>query len=135
MIVSHIITDIEKVLENPEAQEFDIAFASYAEDDSGSIKVDQVEAYHWNEEDEEFFLVPSGAANLYELDPVELKAGEFLKQLKDIKNDKILSYEAFARARIKKLEDGRIASLNSPLWGTGIHHDAKLIYFYHGKRP
>jgi len=135
MIVKEIIEDIEGVLrENPLASEFDIAFASYVEDESGSIKVDNVEAYHWDE-DEEFFLVPSGAAHLYKLPVVELKAGAFLKELCNIENKEILSYEAFAREQIKTLKDGSVASLNSPLWGTGVHNEARLIYFYHGKQP
>jgi hypothetical protein len=134
MIVSHIIEDVENVLEdNPHATEFDVAFASYQEDGSGSIIVKQVEAYYW--EDEEFFLIPIGAAHLYELVAVELKAGQFLKELKSIEDEVILSFGTFARSQIKTLEDGSIASLNSPLWGIGIHHDAKLIYFYHGKQP
>lgn len=134
MVVRHIIEDIEKVFaENPHSKDFDIAFASYADDGTDSITVDQVEAYHWD--DDEFFLVPSGAAHLYELEASAIKAGQFLNELKNLNDEEIFSFETFARAKIKTLEDGSTASLNSPLWGTGIHHDARLIYFYHGKQP
>ena len=59
MIVRHIIEDIESVFESlPESQEFDVAFACYADDSSGNIEFRTIEAFHWDD-DEEFFLVPS----------------------------------------------------------------------------
>lgn len=135
MIVGDVIEDVEGVLkEHPEAVNYDIAIAAYEEDGTGLIKVRNVEAYHWDD-DEEFFLIPAGAAHHYNLEAIDLKASELLKDLKGVDNKEIHSFVVFARAQIKVLGDGSVASLNSPLWGTGVHHEAKLIYFYHGMEP
>ncbi|KXI30859.1 hypothetical protein [Paraglaciecola hydrolytica] len=135
MIVRHIIEDLESVFESlPESKEFDLAFASYLEDDSGKIEFRTIEAFHWDD-DEEFFLVPSGCAKYYSLDPVQFKAADFLTALKNKINTEIEEYCAYARARIKIAKDGSTVSLNSPLWGTGYHENERLLYFYHGKQP
>ena len=135
MMVRHIVEDVESVFESlPESQEFDLAFACYAEDGSGNIEFRTIEAFHWDD-DEEFFLVPSGCAQHYSLDPIQYKAKQFLDELKNKIHDEIEEYCAYARARIKIAKDGSVVSLNSPLWGTGYHEQEQLLYFYHGKQP
>jgi hypothetical protein len=135
MIVRHIIEDIESVFESlPESKDYDVAFASYLDDGSGKIEFRTVEAFHWDD-DEEFFLVPSGCAKHYSLESEQFKAENFLKAVKVAVSDEIAGYCAYARARIKITEDGSVASLNSPLWGTGFHEQERLLYFYHGKQP
>lgn len=135
MIVRHIIEDLESVFESlPISKEFDVAFACYSDDDSGNIEFRTFEAFHWDE-DEEFFLVPSGCGKHYSLDTTKFTAESFLTALKSAVNDEVSEYCAYARARIKIAKDGSVASLNSPLWGTGYHEQERLLYFYHGKQP
>jgi hypothetical protein len=135
MIVQHIIEDLKSVLTStPEASSFEVAFASYIDDDFEQIEFKSIEAFNWDE-DEEFFLVPTGIAKYYDLEENIYSAETFLNQLKNIENTSVLNFVTFARARTKIAKDGSVASLNSPLWGTGIHEADKLIYFYHGKQP
>ncbi|MBY6016773.1 hypothetical protein KUW04_03060 [Halomonas denitrificans] len=135
MIVRHIVEDVESVFNTlPEAKGFEVAFACYADDDSGNIEFRTFEAFHWDD-DEEFFLVPSGCAKHYSLKPEKFTAESFLSALKNAVSDEINNYCAYARARIKVAADGSVASLNSPLWGTGYHEQERLLYFYHGKQP
>ncbi len=134
MIVRNIVEDVESVFESlPESKEFDVAFACYPEDGSGNIELRTIEAIHWDD-DEEFFLVPSGCAKHFSLQPTQYKAGQFLDVLKNKINDEIADYCAYARARVKIAKDGSVVSLNSPLWGTGYHEQEQLLYFYHGKQ-
>ncbi len=135
MIVQHIIEDLESVLTStPEASSFEVAFANYIDDDFEQIEFKSIEAFNWDE-DEEFFLVPTGIAKYYDLEENIYSAETFLNQLKNIENTSVLNFVTFARARTKIAKDGSVASLNSPLWGTGINEAEKLIYFYHGKQP
>ena len=134
MIVEHIIEDMESVFKsNPDAQAYEVAFASYSDDSFSNIDFKIVEAFDWDD-DEEFFLVPSGAAKHFKLNPRNYTAQTFLSDLKLV-DANIADFPAYARARIKVAKDGSIASLNSPLWGTGYHDDEKILYFYHGKQP
>ena len=76
MLVSHIIEDIELALsETPVANNFQIAFAAYHEDSSGNININHVEAFLWDEDDE-FFLIPGGAAKYYDLTPSTITVNE-----------------------------------------------------------
>lgn len=134
MIVQHIIDDLKSIFEKlPEAQTYGVAFANYLEDGSGQIHLRDVEACHWDDDDE-FFLIPEGAAKHYELQNKNYTGQSFLKELMDVEEN-ISDFVAYARARIKIAKDGSVASLNSPLWGIGYHEQAKLVYFYHGSQP
>ncbi|MBA6365044.1 hypothetical protein H4J42_14975, partial [Colwellia sp. BRX8-8] len=74
MKVQHIIDDLESVFsKQPETKDYDVAFACYSEDGSGSIEIDYVEAFDWDE-DEEFFLIPENCAKHYEREAVKYKA-------------------------------------------------------------
>lgn len=133
MNVSHIIEDLESIISvTPETESYGLAFASYLEDGSGNIELKDVEAFEWHD-DEEFFLVPAGTAQYFNLEPRHLTATGFLAELKGIQVA-IGGYTAYAKSRVKVAKDGSVASLNSPLWGTGYHMTEKLVYFYHGKR-
>ena len=134
MKVQHIIDDLKSIFERlPEARTYGVAFASYLEDGSGQISLRGVEAFHWDDDDE-FFLVPDGAAKHYELQSKNYTGESFLKELMDVE-ERVSDFVTYARARIKIAKDGSVASLNSPLWGTGYHEQAKLVYFYHGDQP
>ncbi|UTP72341.1 hypothetical protein NLG07_10140 [Alteromonas sp. LMIT006] len=135
MNVRQIIEDVESVFKSlPKAKEYDVAFACYAQDGSGNIELRAIEAFHWDD-DGEFFLVPNGCATHFSLKPVQYSAQQFLDALKSKINSEIEDYCAYARAKIKIAKDGSIASLNSPLWGTGYHEKEQLLYFYHGEQP
>ncbi|MGX9417879.1 hypothetical protein ACXJY6_02025 [Vibrio sp. RC27] len=133
MKVQHIIDDLQSVFsKQPETKNYDVAFACYSEDGSGCIEIDYVEAFDWDE-DEEFFLIPENCAKYYDREAVKYKAAHFVEELKKIKIENFSEFETYVRKRIKVAKDGSVISINSPMWGTGVHDTEKFVYFYHGK--
>ncbi len=134
MLVSHIIDDLEFELnKNSDVASYKVAFANYCDDGSRNIELTLIEAFDWDE-DEEFFLIPKDIAKHYDLEANDYTVQGFLDALKAEKED-IAKFDAYARAKTKIAGDGTVASINSPLWGTGIHNEEELIYFYHGDQP
>jgi len=133
MLVQHIVEDLKSIFkEHPQAEEYGIAFASYLEDGSGQIQLQEVEAFEWDDDDE-FFLIPTGSSKHYGLKRKNFTGKEFLEDLACL-DEGVMEFVAYARAKIKVAKDGSVASLNSPLWGTGYHQQARLVYFYHGNK-
>lgn len=131
MLVQHMIEDIKSVLaEHPQCAGYELAMARYKTEVGGEIVVQSIGSYNWDE-DEEFFLNPEGASSAYQLADRLISAHDLLEELEA--RPEIHGFEAFARERVKVLADGGAASLNQPLWGTGYHHGAKLLYFYFGQ--
>ena len=134
MKVNNLFLDIKSILEQDVSKsDYTIAFASYVGGDSSNISVTDVEAVHWDEED--FFLIPAGSAQHYDIEGEELTVRDFLLKLKDAPLSVINDLAVYAHTKIKLLPDGSIASITSPLWGTGVHDDARLVYFYCGDEP
>ena len=85
MKVQHIIDDLESVFrKRPETKDYDVAFACYSDDGSGSIEIDYVEAFNWDDDDE-FFLIPENCAKHYEREAIKYKAAHFVEKIKNIK--------------------------------------------------
>lgn len=134
MRVKHIIDDLESVFEKqPEAKNYGVAFARYSDDGDGTIIIDYVEAFDWDE-DEEFFLLPEGCAKYYDLEAINYKAQNFVNEIKKVDVNNFLEFQTYAIEKMKLAKDGSIATLNSPTWGTGILDSEKVVYFFHGKR-
>ena len=85
MKVQHIINDLESAFrKQPETKDYDVAFACYSDDGSGSIEIDYVEAFNWDDDDE-FFLIPENCAKHYEREAIKYKAAHFVEKIKNIK--------------------------------------------------
>lgn len=67
---------------------------------AGSIEIDYVEAFDWNE-DEEFCLIPENCAKHYEREAVKYKAAHFVEELKNIKIENFSEFETYVRKRLK----------------------------------
>ncbi|MFC3661132.1 hypothetical protein [Luteimonas notoginsengisoli] len=80
--------------------------------------------------DNEFFLVPEGMGGAFSLEEHPFSAAGLLEDLKA--KQEWASHVAYVRSEVVELPDGSVASRNMPLSGTGIHHDAQLVYFYYG---
>lgn len=131
MLVEHMIKDLRSVIRtNPECASYKIAIARYKSEFGGQIIIQSVSSINWDE-DEEFFLNPEGTASAYKLQERHLTAQGLLLELES--KPIIHPYVAHARDRVKILADGGVASLNMPIWGTGFHQGAELVYFYFGK--
>jgi hypothetical protein len=130
MLVTHVIEDLNMVLiSEPVCATYEIALARYKNEVGGDITVQSVGSFNWDEE--EFFLNPEGSASAYSLKERKLLTQELLTELESLPD--IHSRIAYAREKVKFLVDGSVASLNLPLWGTGVHHGARLVYFYFGE--
>ena len=134
MIIREMIEDLEDVLkESDSVKDYDIAVAAYDDVDPSEINITYIGAFY-SDENRHFFLVPVGAETFYGLESEIMTAGGLLKSLKSMGYE-ALSYKALVRVSTDRLKDGSIASLSKPLWATGIHDDAQLVYFCFGDQP
>lgn len=134
MIIRDMIEDLEDALkENESVKGYDIAVASYDKEDPGEINVTYIGAFH-TDENKQFYLVPAGAEPYYNLEPQAMTAGGLLKSLKALGKEE-LGYKVFVWDQVGRMQDGSIASINKPLWATGIHDGARLVYFHFGDQP
>jgi len=131
--IEQVVSDLTKVIGNYEtAYQYALAVARYKSDDSCNIVTRQIEAFE--DDDNEVYLVPKGAAEAYGLDATFMTAGKFLAALRR-KYSESATYEVFVRESTKILPDGSVVSVNSPIWATGIHEQGELVYFYYGHDP
>jgi hypothetical protein len=130
MLLLHVIEDLRSVLNSePSCVSYEIAIACYKNEVGGEISVQSVGSFNWD--DDEFFFNPKGTASAYKLEERLLTTKGLLSELESTPT--IHTHSAYVREKVKFLPDDSVASLNSPIWGTGIHHVAKLVYFYFGK--
>ncbi|BCS97744.1 hypothetical protein DSLASN_33760 [Desulfoluna limicola] len=134
MRIRDMIEDLEEVIKESEAVKgYGIAIASYDNEAPGEMNVISIGASH-TDEAQQFYLVPSGAEPFYNLEPQHMTAGGLLASLKAL-GDGALDYTVFVWDQLGQTQDGRIVSINKPLWATGIHDGAQLVYFYYGDKP
>lgn len=130
MIVSDVIEDLRASLADvPAAAAWRVGVATYVDGPGGDIDVMYIGSFH-TDLDDEFFLVPEGMGSAFELEESPLSAGQLLEML----GERVdwAGFPAYVRSALVKLPDGSLASRNRPLWGAGIHRDARLVYFYYG---
>jgi hypothetical protein len=133
MLVSDLITDIHAVLEQvPDAGNYAIAVARYLDPTRDQVEFMRIGAVQWDDDDE-FFLVPEGLGEILDLSERHLTASELLHDLEA--QPETHGFVAYVRAKITQLDDDGTVSLNLPLWGTGVHEQAALVYFYYGECP
>lgn len=133
MKVRRLIDDINFELEkNPDVNSYRVAFANYCDDTFTNIEIKIIEAI--DRDEEELFLIPNGIAKSYNLEPTKYTLKDFLVALV-IAGKEVLDFNVLAIVQAKTLNDGSVASVNSHLWGTGIHEKERLLYFYHGLEP
>jgi len=134
MRIREMIEDLEDVLKECEAVKgYEIAVASFDKEEPGEINVIYIGACHTDDR-QQFYFVPSGAEPFYNLEPQPMSAGWLLASLKAL-GDEVLTYKVFVWDQVGQMPDGSIASINKPLWATGIHDEAQLVYFYYGDMP
>jgi hypothetical protein len=132
VLVSHIIEDIRNVLsETPQAARYRVGAAKYVNEPGGDIAVSEIGCVNWDD-DEEFFLVPDWICALLQLQRKDPTTDDLVATL--TAHPEIHNFVVYVRETGKKLPDGSTATLNMPIWGTGVHHDAQLVYFYFGDR-
>lgn len=130
MLVSDMITDLTAALAQfPDAADWRVGIACYTDGPGSDINVMYV-ASHEADDAQDFTLVPEGMGAGFGLDETPLTAGELLAALGS--NPAWASFAAYAAAEAVELPDGRRVSRNEPLWGTGVHEGARLVYFYYG---
>jgi hypothetical protein len=136
VFVRDIISDLRSAFEiDPVATEFDVAVAKYVDDQFSRIWFKTVDAFHWDD-DEEFFLIPTGLSEkYYGVAPNITSAGALLKKLEHLSDKYVLSYALYVRDRIGRLSDESVVSVNEPLWATGVQSEGRIVYFYYGSRP
>ena len=134
MNVESMMTDLESILaEDPRRQSYDLGCARYVGDGSDRINMFSVAAF--DIDDNELSLWPGGEAlSLIGLKPNVSNAGEFLTALKKLPSEQHV-FEACARSSVKRLVDGSVASIGQQTWGTGVHEDEGIVYFYYGDSP
>lgn len=130
MLVSDLVEDLSAALkQRPDAAGWRVGVATYAEGPGGDISVMYVASFHVDADDE-FFLVPEGMGDAFDLEERPLTAGELLSGLQAMPGWD--SFPAYVHSGIIELPDGSFASRNKPLWGTGVQEQAQLVYFYYG---
>ena len=130
MIVSDIVEDLKAALDKfPAASTWRIAVATYTDGPGSEIEVMYAASFH-TDPDDEFFLVPEGMGEAFALEERPFSAQELLDILKA--NPAWVDYVAYVRSEVVELPDGSVASRTMPLWGSGVHEDAQLVYFYYG---
>ena len=130
MKVSELLEDLQTALEQfPDAHDWRIGVASYVDQPGGEISVMYVASVH-SDSDEEFFLVPEGYGELYNLAEAPLTADELLAKLKA--ETGWAGFIAYTRSKVNEQADGSVVSMNMPLWGCGVQPNAHLVYFYFG---
>lgn len=131
MLVSDLIADLHAVLDRvPAAASYCVAVARYLDPTQGRIETMHIGAFHWDD-DAEFFLVPDGLGEILDLLERNLTAADLLQSL--TAEPGTHGFDTYVRAKITQLDDGGTASLNLPLWGTGVQEQAELVYFYYGE--
>ena len=130
MLVSDIVTDLNAAFEQfPSASDWRVGIACYAEDYGGDINIMVVSSFDADDYDD-FTLVPEGMGSPVGINENPITAGSLLATLES--NSKWNTFAAYAMAESIRLPDGRVVTKNLPLWGTGVHDTAKLVYFYYG---
>ncbi|HEX4854250.1 hypothetical protein [Arenimonas sp.] len=130
MLVSDMVTDLNAALEQfPSASNWRVGIACYAEDHSGDINMMVISSFDADGYDD-FTLVPEGMGLPIGIQENPITAGSLLAALES--NPKWTAFAAYAMAESIRLPDGRVVTKNLPLWGTGVHDAAKLVYFYYG---
>lgn len=130
MLVSDISEDLRAVLEEfPAASAWRVGVATYVDGPGSDIDVMYTASFH-TEPDDEFFLVPEGMGGSFGLSEHPFSAQELFDHLQA--TPEWAGHAAYVRRGVVELPDGSVASRNSPLWGTGVHQDARLVYFYYG---
>lgn len=130
MIVSDVIEDLKAALDEfPAAATWRVGVATYTDGPGSDIDVMYAASFH-TDPDYEFFLVPEGMGEVFALEEHPFSAQELLEGLKA--KPEWADFVAYVRSGIVELPDGSVASQNIPLWGSGVHQDAQLVYFYYG---
>ena len=130
MIVSDVIEDLrESLAETPGATAWRVGVATYVDAPGGDIDVMYIGSCH-TDPDNEFLLVPEGMGAAFDLAEGPISAGQLLETLEERAD--WAEFPAYVRSEVVELPDGSRVCRNMPLWGTGIHHDAELVYFYYG---
>lgn len=130
MFVSDVIGDLKALLAKlPAATAYRVGVATYTDGPGSDIDVMYIGSYEVDVDDE-FFLVPEGMGSAFELKESALLAGQLLEALSN--RVQWAQFPAYVRSKVTELPDGSVASLNKSIWGTGIHRDAELVYFYYG---
>ena len=130
MIVTDVIEDLRATLDEfPVAATWRVGVATYTDGPGSDIDVMYAASFH-TDLDNEFFLVPEGMGQAFSLEEHPFSAAEMLKNLEA--KLEWASHVAYVRSAVVELPDGSVASRNKPLWGTGIHQGAQLVYFNYG---
>jgi hypothetical protein len=130
MIVADVAEDLRAALDEfPAAATWRVGVATYTDGPGSDIDVMYVASFH-TDPDDEFFLVPEGMGEAFALEERPFSAQELLDRL--MATPEWAGYVAYVRSHIVELPDGSVASRNMPLWGAGVHQDARLVYFYYG---
>jgi hypothetical protein len=130
MIVSDVVKDLRAVLDEfPAAATWRVGVATYTDGPGSDIDVMYAASFH-TDPDDEFFLVPEGMGEAFALEERPFSAQELLEGLNA--NPDWAGHVAYVRSGVVELPDGSVASRNMPLWGTGVHQEAQLVYFYCG---
>ncbi|MBD9468099.1 hypothetical protein [Pseudoxanthomonas sp. PXM01] len=129
MIVADVAEDVRQVLaEFPHAAAWRIGVARYTDGPGSDIDVMYVAGFH-AEADGDFCLAPEGMGDVFALEEQPWSAQELLAEL-DAHPD-WATHVAYVHSDLAEFPDGSFAVRNAPLSGTGVHHDAKLVYFYY----
>ena len=130
MKVSDITDDLKILFSDfPVAARWRVGIATYANGAEGEIDVMYAASFH-TDPDSEFFLVPEGMGESFGLEELPFSAQELFDQL--TAKPEWAQHTAYVRSGVVELSDGSVASRNKPLWATGVHEDAQLVYFYYG---
>jgi hypothetical protein len=130
MIVEDLAEDVRAVLaEFPHAASWRIGVARYTDGPGSDIDVRYVASFH-AEADGDFCLAPEGTGDAFALEERAWSAQELLSEL-DAHPD-WATHVAYVHSDLAEFPDGSFAVRNAPLWDTGVHHDAQLVYFYYG---
>ena len=130
MKVSELSEDLQTALEQfPDAHDWRICVASYVDRPGGEISVMYIASVH-SDSDEEFFLVPEGYGEFFDLAEAPLTADELLARLKA--EIGWAGFVAYTRSKVTEQANGSVVSMNMPLWGCGVQPNAELVYFYFG---
>src|SRR5688572_10719020 len=130
MLVSDLVEDLRAALEqHPAATGWRVGVATYAEGPGGDISVMYVASFHVDADDD-FFLVPEGMGEAFDLEERPLTADELVSGLQAMPG--WAAFPAYVHSDIVELPDGSFACRNKSLWATGVQEQAQLVYFYYG---
>lgn len=130
LFVSEVVDDLREALQQfPDGAGWRVGVATYTDGPGSDISVMHVASFA-ADPDGAFALVPEGMGGAFGLDERPFTARELLECLEA--QPDWAGHAACVCTDIGEGAEGALVARTLPLWGAGVHEEARLVYFYYG---